>query len=60
MTVIRPGCIYCGMFHDPKTCNYQLALLIESYLEKHENIDLEIDFITLANEIVKAGYTRAN
>ena len=56
MTVIRPGCIYCGMFHDPKTCNYQLALLIESYLEKHG----EIDFITLANEIVKAGYTRAN
>ena len=56
MTVIRPGCIYCDHFHDPKTCNYQLALLIESYLEKHG----EIDFITLANEIVKAGYIRAN
>jgi hypothetical protein len=56
MTVIRPGCIYCGMFHDPKTCNYQLVLLIESYIEKHVGIDPA----ALADEISKAGYVRAN
>jgi ABC-type multidrug transport system permease subunit len=55
MTVIRPGCVYCGMFHDPKTCNYQLILLIESYINKQS----EIDPAALAYEISKAGYTRA-
>jgi hypothetical protein len=56
MTVIRPGCVYCGMFHDPKTCNYQLILLIESYINK--NVD--IDPAALADEMSKAGYIRAN
>jgi hypothetical protein len=56
MTVIRPGCVYCGMFHDPKTCNYQLILLIESYINKESEIDPE----ALAYEISKAGYIRAN
>jgi hypothetical protein len=56
MTVISPGCVYCGMFHNPKTCNYQLALLIESYIEKHVGLDPA----ALADEISKAGYIRAH
>ena len=56
MTVIRPGCVYCGMFHDPKTCNYQLVLLIEAYIQNNVNIDAGV----LAEEITKRGYIRAN
>ena len=56
MTVIRPGCVYCGMFHDPKTCNYQLVLLIEAYLQNNVNIDAAV----LANAITKEGYKRAH
>ena len=54
MTVIRPGCDYCGMFHDPKTCNYQLILLIEHYLTN----STEISTAALADAISKAGYIR--
>lgn len=56
MTVISPGCVYCGMFHDPKTCNYQLKLLIE-YVMTHR---VDWDPAVLADEITKAGYIRAN
>ena len=56
MTVISPGCVYCGMFHDPKTCNYQLKLLIE-YVMTHQ---VDFDPAALADEITKAGYIRAN
>ena len=56
MSVIRPGCVYCGMFHDPKPCNYQLILLIESYMQRH----VDIDPAALAEEISKAGFIRAN
>jgi hypothetical protein len=56
MTVIRPGCVYCGMFHDPKTCNYQLVLLIEAYLQNNVDIDAAV----LANAITKEGYKRAH
>ena len=56
MTVIRPGCVYCGMFHDPKTCNYQLVLLIESFMTNQ----LDWDPAALADEIIKRGYRRAD
>ena len=56
MTVLSPGCRHCGTFHDPNTCQYQLLLLIESYIDKH----VVIDAFELALEITKAGYIRAN
>jgi len=56
MKLAKPGCVYCGRDHDAKTCNYQLVLLIESYIEKHVGLDPT----ALANEITKAGYIRAH
>lgn len=56
MKVIKPGCVYCGKDHDAKKCNYQLILLIESYIQRHVDIDPAV----LADEISKAGFIRAN
>ncbi len=56
MKVNKPGCVWCSQDHDARKCNYQLALLIESYIEKHNKINV----IELANEITKVGYVNAN
>ena len=56
MRVAKPGCVYCSMDHDARTCNYQLVLLIESYMDKHSSIDP----FALANEITKTGYKNAH
>jgi len=56
MKLAKPGCVYCGRDHDAKTCNYQLILLIESYMQRH----VDIDPAALADEISKAGYIRAH
>ena len=56
MKLAKPGCVYCGRDHHAKTCNYQLVLLIDSYIEKHVGIDPA----ALADEISKAGYVCAN
>ena len=55
MPISKPGCVYCGFDHDARKCNYQLIWLIESYLDKH----VDVNAYDLASEIAKAGYKRA-
>ncbi len=56
MKIVKPGCVYCSRDHDARTCNYQLVLLIESYMDKHTKVDP----FDLANEISKHGYVNAD
>ncbi len=56
MKIAKPGCVYCSQDHNARTCNYQLVLLIESYMDKHVGINP----FELANEITKTGYVNAN